>query len=168
MSFQNLLDPSITYFKPNYRKRVPLVWEGNSPPVTEFDKNIECPIPRPITEFDRNIECPISLEIIGINCEYCQCATCKYNFLSETFFAINANKCPICKCGLTNKLVFVNNDKYIPSNHVPKPKSTCHILRIGDLISKIYMDLLASPNDLPKNKTCHILRNGDLLASQLY
>jgi hypothetical protein len=91
-----LSNPSITFFKVNYYKK--LVYEDNIKSKS-------------ITKFDRNTECPISFDPINKGDKYYQCVKCKYNFLAEAFKFANNNKCPMCKCEWTSKLVYVNNNK---------------------------------------------------------
>jgi len=60
----------------------------------------------------KNNECPVSFIKFESECEYCVCATCKYNIDAKTLqkcFMEISKSCPMCRSEWTDFTIYINN-----------------------------------------------------------
>lgn len=73
-----------------------------------------------IIDLTKNSECPITYVEFIPNCNYCKCATCRYNFdtpsLQRYFDTINTRTCPMCRGGWTDFTIYKNMAEEIAEN----------------------------------------------------
>ena len=70
-----------------------------------------------IIDISRNIECPITYKTFDVNCSYCECDACNYNFdtcaLKESFEISDRKTCPMCRSSWNNFIIYVNKEDII-------------------------------------------------------